>query len=76
MTGKRNGRRALRRFTLPHICRCGAQGRVTFEPRAPPEPGGEDPHPAIVDAEGAFQIREGHLLICLDCGARSDRRVP
>ena len=71
-----NGKRALRRFTLPHICACGATGTVTFEPRGLPAPGEADPHPTIVSAEGAFQIDDGNVLICIDCAERSDRLAP
>jgi hypothetical protein len=67
------GSARLGRFTLPQICSCGAQGKITFEPR-PLRPGKPDPHPAIVNAEGPFHIDSGDALICLGCGERLDRQ--
>ena len=59
----------VRPFTLPQICRCGAEGRITFAPRPPPLPGEPDPDPAIV-ADGAFDLEAGRALVCLVCGQR------
>jgi hypothetical protein len=33
-----------------------------------------DPHPAIVAAEGPFQIDDGEALVCLGCGKRAAPR--
>ena len=66
---------ALRPFTLPQICDCGAQGKITFQPRQPPRLGERDPDPAIVAAEGPFHIDDGKDLVCLNCGDRSRRRA-
>jgi hypothetical protein len=65
--------RALRRFTLPQICVCGAQGEITFEPR-PPRAGDQDPDPAMVVAAGPFRIDLDKDLICLGCGERLGRQ--
>ena len=61
--------KALRPFTLPQICRCGAEGKITLVPRPPPVPGEPDPDPAIVAAEGPFVVAE-QGLVCLVCGER------
>jgi hypothetical protein len=65
--------RALRRFTLPQICACGAQGRITFEPQ-PRKAGKQDPDPAMIVAAGPFRIDVDKDLICLGCGERLGRQ--
>jgi hypothetical protein len=58
----------MKQFTLPQVCDCGARGAVTFEPA-----GEMDPDPAIIAAQGSFDLDGRGGILCLSCGDRLGR---
>jgi len=59
---------AMRRFSLPQVCGCGARGSITLEPRPRALTDDFDPQAAIVEAEGSFRLDGQGGIVCGRCG--------